>query len=259
MGDIYTHGHHDSVLRSHRQRTAANSAAYLLPVLAPGMSVLDVGCGPGTITADLAAIVAPGRVVGVDVSPSVVDEARAAAPDVELVVGDFRELDLGHFDVVHAHQVLQHLRDPVGALTAMAERATQYVAARDSDYTAFAWYPSEPRLDRWRSTYLAVTERNGADAAAGTRLLTWARAAGLRDVTYTSSTWTWATPDERAWWSDLWAERIAGEGSSLAQQAVDYGIATREELADMAGGWRAWAESDDAIFIVVHGEILARM
>src|SRR5690348_13675636 len=47
--NVYVHGHHESVLRSHRWRTAANSAAYLLPHLTPGASVLDVGAGPGTI------------------------------------------------------------------------------------------------------------------------------------------------------------------------------------------------------------------
>jgi len=72
-------GHDDGVLRSHRWRTAANSAAYLLAHLGPGLDVLDVGCGPGTITCDLVPIVAPGRVVGIDASAAVVDEARAAA------------------------------------------------------------------------------------------------------------------------------------------------------------------------------------
>ena len=62
----YTHGHHESVLRSHRARTAANSAAYLLPRLRPTDRLLDVGSGPGTITADLARLVA--EVVAVEVS-----------------------------------------------------------------------------------------------------------------------------------------------------------------------------------------------
>jgi ubiquinone/menaquinone biosynthesis C-methylase UbiE len=66
VGDTYTHGHHESVLRSHRWRTAENSAGYLLPFLAPGIRLLDVGCGPGTITLDLAARVAPGLTVGVE-------------------------------------------------------------------------------------------------------------------------------------------------------------------------------------------------
>ena len=79
MADRYTHGHHESVLRSHRWRTAENSAAYLLPHLAPGQRLLDVGCGPATITLDLAARVAPGAVVGIDASADVI--ATAGPPE----------------------------------------------------------------------------------------------------------------------------------------------------------------------------------
>src|SRR5829696_9298441 len=95
--DTYTHGHAEPVLASHRWRTAENSAAYLLPSLRPGLDLLDVGCGPGTITVDLAARVAPGRVLGVDVSADPLQEARAAASaagvTVTFEVGDVYALE----------------------------------------------------------------------------------------------------------------------------------------------------------------------
>ena len=87
----YTHGHHESVLRSHRWRTVDNSAAYVAPHFAAGARVLDVGCGPGTITVDIARRVAPGTVVGIDASADVIEQARhdAAAAGVENV--EFRD------------------------------------------------------------------------------------------------------------------------------------------------------------------------
>src|SRR3954451_19245439 len=97
MPDPYSHGHHASVLRSHRWRTVENSAAYLVPHLRPGLEVLDVGCGPGTITGDLRERVAPGRVVGLDVSPAPLDEARRLADArgvaVDFAVGDVYALE----------------------------------------------------------------------------------------------------------------------------------------------------------------------
>src|ERR1041384_361136 len=113
----YTHGHHESVLRAHRWRTAENSAAYLLPHLSSGTTVLDVGCGPGTITADFATLVTPARGIAMEVSEGALDLARTeiirrGLTNVDFVVGDVRALEFADdtFDVVHAHQVLQHLR-----------------------------------------------------------------------------------------------------------------------------------------------------
>ncbi|MDH3300657.1 MAG: class I SAM-dependent methyltransferase, partial [Acidimicrobiia bacterium] len=118
--DTYTHGHHPSVLRSHTWRTVENSAAYLIPHLRPGVSVLDVGCGPGTITADLAERVAPGAVTGIDVAAVIIDQARRdnQLDNLTFAVGDCYRLSFADdsFDIVHAHQVLQHLSDPVAAL-----------------------------------------------------------------------------------------------------------------------------------------------
>src|SRR3954466_12215390 len=106
MAAVYTHGHHESVLRSHRWRTAENSAAYLLPHLTSGATLLDVGCGPGTITADLAERVA--GVTALELSEDALNLARTeigrrGLTTVEFAVGDVHALDFPDhaFDVVH--------------------------------------------------------------------------------------------------------------------------------------------------------------
>ncbi len=173
----YTHGHDDSVLRSHRWRTAANSAAYLLPRLRPGSDLLDVGCGPGTITADLARAVAPGRVVGIDAARRGGGRGpgRGRLPPARPVtfeVADLFALPFADdsFDVVHAHQVLQHVADPVAALVEMRRvcRPGGVVAARDADYPTFTFAPAEPDLDRAIAAYGELTRVNRAHWDAGT-------------------------------------------------------------------------------------------
>ena len=263
--DTYTHGHAEPVLQSHRWRTAENSAAYLLPVLRPGLDVLDVGCGPGTITVDLAARVAPGRVVGLDVVPDPLSEARAAATaagvEVTFEVGDVYALAAAgdSFDVVHAHQVLQHLTDPVAALREMARvcRPGGVVAVRDVDYGAFVVFPADAGLDRWLNLYHRVARGNGAEPDAGRRLLAWAHAAGLRDVTATTSSWCYSTADEREWWGTSWAGRATA--SSFAEQAVSYGLASPADLAEIAAAWLRWRDADDGWLGMLHGELLIRV
>jgi SAM-dependent methyltransferase len=262
--DTYTHGHAEPVLQSHRWRTAENSAPHLLPSLRPGLDLLDVGCGPGTITVDLAARVAPGRVLGLDLSADPLDEARAAGEraglEVTFAVGDVYALDLpdDSFDVVHAHQVLQHLTDPVAALREMARvcRPGGVIAVRDVDYGAFVTFPPDPALDRWLELYGQVARRNDAEPDAGRRLLSWAHAAGLRDVAASASTYCYASPAEREWWGTSWAGRATS--SAFAEQALRYGLATQADLEEIAAGWLRWGAADDGWLGMLHGELLIR-
>ena len=263
MSDRYSHGHHESVLRSHRWRTAENSAAYLLPHLNTGQTLLDVGCGPGNITMDLAARVAPGGVRGIDAAADAIEAANAVNdhPDrVSFAVDDVYALDAldASYDVVHAHQVLQHLSDPVGALREMRRvlKPGGVVAVRDGDYSCFSWAPLDPLLTRWNDLYHAIARHNRGEPDAGRFLLGWAQQAGFIDVVASSSTWTYADPESRAWWGGLWADRV--EQSSFATQAVEYGLSDADELAAIAGAWRGWAEQPDAWYALLHGEILAR-
>ena len=263
--EVYSHGHHNSVLRSHRWRTAENSAAYLLPRLKPADRVLDVGIGPGTITIDLAGRLSEGSVVGIDSALAAVAATQdlANARDVRnlrLLVGDVYHLGFGDasFDVVHAHQLLQHLADPVAALREMRRVCAPggLVAARDADYAAMTWHPSSAALTRWLALYHEVARSSGGEPDAGRRLLSWAHAAGFSDVESSASAWCFATAADLGWWSDTWAERLSKSG--FAHQAVERGFSEPAELAQLAEGWRRWAELPGAWFAVLHGELLCR-
>lgn len=262
---VYTHGHHESVLRSHSWRTAENSARYLLPHLAPGMALLDVGCGPGTITTDLAARVAPGRVVAVDNAPVILEQAARHAAEagyadrIEFAAADVHALDFPDdtFDVVHAHQVLQHVGDPVRALREMRRvcKPGGIVAARDGDYSGFFWYPETRALDEWLELYLTVARGNGGEPNAGRFLHAWARQAGFADVTAGASIWCFAEAD-RGWWSEMWARRVTESDFARCAQAA--GHADAAHLARLAEGWLAWGADPDGWLAIPHGEILCR-
>lgn len=259
----YLHGHHEAVLRSHRSRTAENSAAYLLPVLQPGDRLLDVGSGPGTITCDLAGLVS--EVVAVEQNQAALDltrqeAARRGVANVTCEVADVHRLPFpdDSFDIAHAHQVLQHLPDPVTALREMARvvRPGGYIAVRDSDYSGFLWHPRSAALDRWLALYLDLARQAEGEPEAGRWFPTWAAAAGLTDVQVTSSTWCYTTTEDRGWWAGAWADRV--RDSTFAERALEAGV-TPEELDDLSDGWRAWAQAETGLFLIPHVELLARV
>ena len=227
--------------------------------------ILDVGCGPGTITLDMAARVSPGAVIGIDAAADVIEKAAAAAANsglsnVSFVQGNCYALDFpdDSFDIVHAHQVLQHLTDPVAALREMRRvvKPDGVVGVRDADYNGMFWSPQLPVLDRWMEIYQAVARANDAEPNAGRFLLGWAQEAGFEAVTPSADTWCFATPEDREWWGNLWADRVVA--SALGEQAMSYGLATAEDLAEIRAAWHEWRDHPAGWFAVVNAELLCR-
>src|SRR5690606_35977727 len=140
-----------------------------------------------------------------------------------------------------AHQVLQHLTDPVAALVEMRRVLSPdgVVAVRDADYGTMVGWPQRPEIARFLEVYHAVATRNGADADAGRRIPAWLHDAGYADIEVTAEVRLFVEPHDVANWGESWADRVLE--SSLAQQAVEYGIASRPDLEAIAQGWREWA------------------
>jgi ubiquinone/menaquinone biosynthesis C-methylase UbiE len=261
----YTHGHHESVVGQHRKRTAAEAAAFLLPHLRGGMRLLDIGCGPGSITLGLADAVAPGEVVAIDLSAEVLEGARSLAAEkavtnVRFEIGNVDRLEYaaGSFDVVYAHQVLQHLPRPVAALGEMKRilKTGGIVGVRDSDYGTCTWSPPDARIEDWCRVYHAVARANGAEADAGRYLHGWLLEAGFAEPRMSGTTWTFPGYDSVDAWASSWADRTTD--SNLATGALEYGIASRAELATIAAGFREWCRDPAAFFTIGHVEALGR-
>jgi SAM-dependent methyltransferase len=214
---------------------------------------------------DLARRLVCGRVVAVDRSTEAIREARHLATDLSVANVAFVQTDSQHlpfnerrFDVVHAHQLLQHVGDPVGTFREMRRVCAPggIVAARDGDYGGMFWFPQIPELDEWRTVYQAVARSNGAEPDAGRRLLAWALEAGFTDVEASASVWYFTSREDRERWACGWAERILH--SAVADQALAVGVIDVPGLRRIADAWRSWASLKDGWLCVPHGEVIAR-
>src|SRR5262249_53020386 len=168
-------------------RTLHNSHPTLLPRLRPGLSVLDVGCGPGTLTAEIARRVAPGHVVGMDINAEMVGAAEAAhapsrVPNLVFYTGDVRESAWNaEFDLVNAARVVQWMPDPERALARMARAARPggLVVVLDYDHTRAEWVDPPAAWTRFYRAFLDWREAGRLDNTIATRLPALCRQAGL--------------------------------------------------------------------------------
>ncbi|MSQ08862.1 MAG: methyltransferase domain-containing protein [Dehalococcoidia bacterium] len=257
--ETYTHGYHASVIAQHSARTASESAAFLLPRLKPGMRLLDMGCGPGSITIGLAETVAPGDVVGMDIGDTLIKQARESAmqrgfQNVQFEVGSVYEPPFpdNSFDAVYMHQVLQHISKPIDAVR-QARRVLKPggpFGVREVDWGSAVFWPRSPMLDKWKEVYYEIARRNGGDAEAGRHVRSWLHAAGFTDVVMSSSTWVFPGRETTAAYGESWAQRTLH--SNIGVNALEYGIASKDELAGIAEAWMEWGRHPDAFFTFTH-------
>jgi ubiquinone/menaquinone biosynthesis C-methylase UbiE len=161
---------------------------FLMPLLQPGFDILDAGCGPATISADIADAVYPGKVTALDISPSELDHGRRLAEGREILNLEFLTASVyeipfadSSFDVVFAHSLLEHLIEPRRALKEFYRvmRPGGFVALCSPDWDAFEISPLPMAVGRAISAYRDLHEKSGGNSRAGSHLHEWLTEAGF--------------------------------------------------------------------------------
>jgi SAM-dependent methyltransferase len=277
----YKHGHSSYTTATHERRTAESDAAFLLPHIKATDTILDVGCGPGTITTGLARHASAGSTIGVDISAAVLDKARTLAAQTGLPKSgagsvSFQEGNVlqtlpfpdDTFDVVFASQVFGHLvpspEMPLRALTEIRRvlKPGGLLATRDGLGQHF--YPAHFDLDTlWGERQSRGIAGPGGDPSRGSyrgllpalmRQAGFGRdgvgkvqiGAGVRAV----------QGDESRKFLAWRAKGQLSEGDPFRQAWLNVGI-TEEEIQQTINAVEAWAATDDAWMLMLQCEMLA--
>ncbi|HVC33759.1 MAG TPA: methyltransferase domain-containing protein [Chloroflexota bacterium] len=252
-GESYIHGYSDEFQRLHGQRTAALEAGFFLPYLRAGMDLVDCGCGPGSITLDLATLVAPGSVVGIDVAQRQLDYARALAaqrgvPNVRFEPGDVYAMPFpdASFDAAFAHNLLQHVRDPLRALreTRRVLKPGGVVGIQDDDWGAYLWEPATPLLRRGLELFLKVAEANGAGFFYARHQKRRLREAGFVRVEGYAMARSNGTPERLGLFVEAAVRQF--QDPAFVATVLEHGWADQETLDALPATIRAWARDPDA-------------
>jgi SAM-dependent methyltransferase len=257
----YIHGHSDQVVQFMAARRAGVEAAFFLPYLRPGMRLLDVGCGPGTITLGLAAAVAPGEVIGIDREPSQVERARQLASEkgpahARFEVASAEEIPFpdASFDAAFEHTLLEHVADPERVAREMFRvlKPGGVIGVADGDWDGdiLAGRSSEV-LEEASALYERLWRLNGGDARFGHRNRKLLREVGFTQIQTTSRTIDWNPRDAPAFADMLLAPRFA-------DRVIELDWVNRATLERYAQAFLDWGQDPDAVMISVMVESVGR-
>ena len=265
----YTMGYGPEFRKMLERRNAADCAAHLLSHLEPGMRLLDLGCGPGTISVGLADAVVPGQLIGVDMEPTQVEMANAAARagghgNASFQAGDATDLrfDDASFDVVHCHALLNHAPATQAVLTEVKRvlKPGGLFASREAFCDSCFFEPARDiggiSGETVWATFLKLLGANGGHPQMGRELKASFVEAGFVEVRASASFETYDTPDDLAF---LYGLIIGWFFSPLTMDAaIKHGLASEAQFERWRRSLDEWMEEPGAFAGFAWGEAIGR-
>ena len=259
----YTMGYDEDFLQMLHWRSAETHARHLLPHLEPGLSVLDFGCGPGTLSVGLARAVEPGEFQGVDIEKTQIDMARAAAEagghgNASFRVADATDLpfDDNTFDVAHCHAVLNHVPD-TDAVLAEVKRVLKpggIISCREVIAASSFSEPAYSLAEAWE-TFTKLLIANGGHPQMGRELKSKLLEAGFVDIQATASVDMFSTPEARAVLDAVITEWFFSP--KVMTVATASGLATQEQFDQWKVDQEKWRQDPGALGAIAFGEAIA--
>ena len=261
----YTMGYSEEFRQLLVRRSADSHAAHLLPLLQPGMRVLDFGCGPGNISVGLASAVNPGELHGIDMEESQIDLARSAAragghDNASFHLGDVTELPFedNSFDVAHCHAVLMHVPDTERVLSEVRRvlRPGGMICSREVIVeSSFLEPSSEHTLAAW-ATFTGLVTANGGHPQMGKELKGRFLAAGFTDIWTSGSFDFFGTPEDVAFLHAFVADWFYSP--QVMEAVTKYGLASRQQFAEWRSDHDRWRDEAGAVGALAFGEAIGR-
>ncbi|MCB1806821.1 MAG: methyltransferase domain-containing protein [Candidatus Competibacteraceae bacterium] len=236
-------------------RTAEKQAGFLLPHLSSGMSVIDCGCGPGSITAGLANIVAPGEVIGIDIDPKQIELAgdlnnKQGLRNVRFETQSIYDLPFADnsFDAAFSNAVLSHLQTPLAAVKEIYRivKPGGVVGIRLLDAGGDLLSPSDPLLAKFLELYYQLVDHHGGDTLIARHQRKLMRQAGFSRIQVSATCEYYSTLEATRHWGQTIAAVLQEE--EFANQIIEATDANRELLVDVSKAWQNWSENPDAFF-----------
>jgi ubiquinone/menaquinone biosynthesis C-methylase UbiE len=262
----FDHWEGEHVAKALARRSADEDARFVLNFLEPGMNLLDCGCGPGSITLGLATRVAPGEIVGIDINPKLLEQAKTAAAEegvtnVRFEVGDVQALSLedSRFDIVFSHALMEHLPKPMEGLAEMKRvlKPGGLIAIRLPDWGGNMLYPDANNLHRrFLDLQVKIFAHSGSDPYRGRRIGAMLEEQGFVNVRLTASYSSHGTPEQVAWMAQVVHNYLLDESRTAV--ILENGWATQEEIDQIKADFNAWAEMPGALHTRAWIEAVAR-